>query len=234
VLSLDSAILLWINQFAHRFFALDATIVMVSESHLLKGGLMMGLFWWLWAQESEDADRRREILLVNVISCLFVIVIARGLAHLLPFRERPLYIGIPGFRTAYTMSTDSLIHWSSFPSDHAALFFALATGIWMVSKRLGLFAYAYVTLMICLPRIYLGVHYPSDVLAGALLGTGVALLAERTLGRHFRGRWLNLWWSRKRPLLYALLFLVSYQIATLFDDVRTAAGFLVRLVAGNV
>jgi undecaprenyl-diphosphatase len=234
MVSIDIAVLLWFNQLAHRLVALDATVVLLSESHLLKGGVIMTLFWWEWAREADDADRRREVLIVNLLSCLLVIVIARGMAHLLPFRERPISLGIPEFRTAYTMSTDSLNHWSSFPSDHAALFFGLATGIWMVSRRLGILAYVYVAFVICLPRIYLGVHYPSDILAGSLLGIFTALLAERTLGRHWRTRWLDFWWSRRRSVLYVFLFLLSYQIATLFDDVRTIGGFLVRLLAGSI
>lgn len=232
--SIDAAILLWINQYAHSSFLLDASVVELSEASLLKGGVIMCLFWWVWAPETDGADTRRERLLVNLLTCLFVVAMARGLVHILPFRERPLSAGIPGFHIAYTLSVDSLNRWSSFPSDHASLFFSLATGIWMVSKRLGLFAYIYSTLVICLPRVYLGMHYPSDILAGALLGIGIAVLVEKTAGQHWRGRWLNFWWSRNRPLLYTLLFLLSYQIATLFSDIRTLGGFAARVLLGEM
>jgi undecaprenyl-diphosphatase len=130
------------------------------------------------------------------------------------------------------MSSDTLIHWSSFPSDHAAMFFALASGIWMAHRRLGYLAFCCVMVVVCLPRIILGVHYPSDILGGAVLGIAPAFGIETLLGRRWRGKWLHFWWSRRPPLLYALLFLLSYQIATMFADARTIAGLLARIVAG--
>jgi hypothetical protein len=57
--------------------------------------------------------------------------------------------------------------WSSFPSDHACLFFALATGLCLISPVIGGLALLHASLIVSLPRIYLGLHYPTDVLAGA-------------------------------------------------------------------
>lgn len=69
----------------------------------------------------------------------------------------------------------------SFPSSHAANHLALATFLWGVmpllarrrSVKVLLFAWA---ISIGIAQIYVGVHYPSDVLAGALLGWGLARL----------------------------------------------------------
>jgi undecaprenyl-diphosphatase len=229
MISIDVAILLWINQFAQHFYALDATVVLISESYLLKGGVIMAMFWWEWFREGNDQEYRRELLLANLLGSLAVIVVARALAHVLPFRERPLQTPGLGLRLPYTMSADTLIHWSSFPSDHASFFCALATGLWMERRRLGMLAMAYVLLVVCIPRIYLGVHYPSDILVGALIGIGFAVVTESIIGRHWRGRWFTFWWSRRLPLLYVILFLLSYQIATMFNDVRTFGGFVAVL-----
>ena len=60
--------------------------------------------------------------------------------------------------------------WSAFPSDHAVMYSALAVGLCFVSLRLGLFATVYVVCAICFPRAYLGYHYPTDLLVGAVIG----------------------------------------------------------------
>ncbi len=69
----------------------------------------------------------------------------------------------------------------SFPSDHAAVAFAIAFGVFAFSRRVGILFLAAATL-ISLSRIALGLHYPSDVLAGALVGWVAALLTVRLGG----------------------------------------------------
>jgi undecaprenyl-diphosphatase len=87
-------------------------------------------------------------------------------------RRRPTLPGLPPLTSTPTEL--------SFPSAHASTSFAGA----LAYARLGLPAPALYGLAgsLALSRLYLGVHYPSDVLAGALLGTGVAWCTTRTGG----------------------------------------------------
>jgi undecaprenyl-diphosphatase len=78
-------------------------------------------------------------------------------------RRRPELDGLP----ALTPTVSRL----SFPSAHATTSFAAAEAFSAVAPAGGLYAAAVV---FALSRPYLGVHYPSDVLAGAALGTAVA------------------------------------------------------------
>lgn len=64
----------------------------------------------------------------------------------------------------------------SFPSGHTLSSFCAATACFGYSRRAGLFCYL-LAVLIGLSRLYMGVHYPSDVLAGALLGIGLGMLA---------------------------------------------------------
>ncbi|GAA2925037.1 bifunctional phosphatase PAP2/diacylglycerol kinase family protein [Kitasatospora cinereorecta] len=83
-------------------------------------------------------------------------------------RERPLLDMVPVMRQLKRQPFTT-----SFPSGHAASAAAFATGVAMESKGWGA-AVAPVAAAVAASRVYTGVHYPSDVLAGAALGIGAA------------------------------------------------------------
>lgn len=228
----DQYIIQFINQFAHRSWLFDTCVSVVGDAPFLKGGVLMLVFWWEWFRADDDALRRREILMASFVSCIVALFLARGLANVLPFRLRPLHDPALHFVLPYSASQASLLGWSSFPSDHATLFFALATGLALVSRRIGFAAMAYVFIVICLPRVYLGIHYPTDILVGMILGGGITWLGNRLRGPIcFRGlRWMAVHPSS----FYAAIFLISFQIVTLFEDVRTLGGFLLYLVRHGI
>jgi undecaprenyl-diphosphatase len=88
-----------------------------------------------------------------------------------PFVDHPALTHVLAART-----TDP-----SFPSDHAAAAFAIAFAVLAFSRWAGAAFLAAATL-VGLSRVALGMHYPSDVLAGALVGLAAAALVT-TLGR---------------------------------------------------
>ncbi len=109
------------------------------------------------------------------------------LKPLLP-RRRPAAAELPAYQTIDNPPTSS-----SFPSGHAASAAAFATAVALESPKLGL-AVAPLAASVAYSRVHVGVHWASDVVAGAALGTGVALATRR-------------WWpvrrtdeARARPL----------------------------------
>jgi undecaprenyl-diphosphatase len=69
----------------------------------------------------------------------------------------------------------------SFPSDHAAAAFAIAVAILAFSRPVGV-GFVAAASLIAISRVVVGLHYPSDVLSGAAIGTAAALMVTH-LGR---------------------------------------------------
>ncbi len=107
--------------------------------------------------------RRPAILVMTVAADLAADVLAEVIKALVP-RHRPF---------EHQLGPPSTTH--SFPSGHAATSFACATVLSHYAPRLRVPFYVLATL-IAFSRIYNGMHYPTDVLAGAALGVLTALL----------------------------------------------------------
>ncbi|MER7763526.1 phosphatase PAP2 family protein [Streptomyces sp. NPDC097619] len=88
-------------------------------------------------------------------------------------RARPLRDGVPASRLPATQPWTT-----SFPSGHSASAFAFATGVALESPGLGL-VLAPVAASVAFSRVYTGVHYPSDVAAGAALGVAAGFVVRR-------------------------------------------------------
>ncbi|WP_427913433.1 phosphatase PAP2 family protein [Ramlibacter sp. MMS24-I3-19] len=217
---LDSWTMTHINVFARRSWAFDQMVAFISVNHLFKGGLLMLFIWWAWFRTEGKATKEREHMIATLLSSAVALLVGRLLVILLPFRVRPLHEASLDFVKPYGVSEEALAKLSSFPSDHAVLFFALATGLYFVSRRLGVFVFAYTMVMIVLPRLYLGLHYPTDILAGAVVGAGISWLGNIYLMQTRVVRSIEeLSWSRAM-YFYPALFLVTYQIADMFETSR--------------
>lgn len=97
-------------------------------------------------------------------------------------RERPVAAN-PNFTALVDVKTQS------FPSGHTSEAFTMATSVSLAYPKWYVIAPAYTfATLVGYSRIYLGVHYPSDVLAGAVLGSGTAYLTYKA----------NKWLTKKK------------------------------------
>jgi undecaprenyl-diphosphatase len=228
--SFDQIILVWLNHFARTSHALDWTVSTLATSNAVKGGLFTVVLLWFWFGESGGQRRNREIIVATAAAASVAIISGRLLAYALPFRIRPVHNVDLAFVAPYGYPEGLLRGWSAFPSDHAMLFVAMATGFWFLSRRLGLAALVYVGVVILLPRVYLGMHHPSDVVAGALLGAAFALFANLEPVRARLAR-LPLRWATVHPRsFYAAGFVAAMQVATMFEAPREVVREVVALI----
>jgi membrane-associated phospholipid phosphatase len=151
---------------------------------------------------------------------------------LLPTHVRPLHNAALNFRLPLHLNPETLNHWSSFPSDHASVFFAIATTIFLVNRRIGVLAFVIAT-GLCLVRIYLGLHYLSDIVGGAALGVLFVALTQ-PLRRLDTIRRLVAPRTTPRPLFYAAAFYLCFGVTTLFSDYRDLASGISPLLKAHL
>ena len=230
----DASIIYFVNSFVHRSFAVDATLALIATNTLFSGGAIAAVIWWAWFRRNPNQSVNREFLSCGILTAFLSVVAARGLAALLPYRDRPIHRPELHLRMPFVFNESTVVHWSSFPSDHAAMFCALALSIYFVSRRAGIAAFCYVLLFVCAPRLYMGFHYPTDLVVGALIGIGVAYLARIESFRKATTLPVLQYKERSPGIFYAGFFIVMFQIAITFASFRHIARFFAELVGGGL
>ena len=221
----DDDVLIWAHQFVYQWPLFDSGVAWLSEASIFKFGPMMLAICWLWFRPGASASRDRGKLLDAVIAGFAALIFGRMLALTLPFELRPFSRTDLGLN--YPMDGE-ISTWSSMPSDHAVMTFALAASLFRVSSMAGLLATLHGVLFVCLPRLYLGLHHPSDLIVGAIVGVLVA---------HVVG-WLDRRYALTEPLLgleqrypswfYCAGFFVLFEIAEMFQSFRQLGKPLTR------
>ena len=223
----DSTIIHFLSQFAFRFGFLDKLAIATTQLYLLRGLPMILPLWWFWFRDGPTRQRDREIVIATIIASLCALAVGQLLEHWLPYRPRPL--ANPELGLHFLASSEGEFkNVNAFPSDHAMLWCAVATGVLVVSRRIGTFVMAYAILIIGMLRVYVGLHNPTDVLAGAALGVVMCLLLNRERVRQIIAAPVLHFSSRYQPLFHVGMFLLSFELVTQFDELRRVGSYLMR------
>ena len=166
----DTELLLWLNGFAGRFPALDGAMQLVGSDYLLPLAFVLVLVGlWFSGSSARARELRQRAAFIGMAS-LGLANIPIMLVNGLWVRPRPFVDLGDQVTLLFYPPTDP----SSFPSNVAAVGFAIAASVWVVHKPAGWGLFGAAALL-AFSRVYLGVSYPTDVIAGAALGIAVAV-----------------------------------------------------------
>ncbi len=232
----DLPIQRFLTSFVGKSPMFDHVVHAISRYHTFKGVVFMSLLVFLWFRQTTGAhdalnSKGRGVLLRVLGGSIAIVVLSRILQLVLHIHQRPIVAGLglnfPPFMEPEWVASST---WNSFPSDHSMLFFSLSTGLWMIDRRFGAFGFIWSLLIIDLPRIYLGIHYPSDVIAGAALGI-LCMIGCMRLPLEGCAELVLAWGERHRAMFYLIAFIVIDQLGHLFDDIRDVAATFFKHLA---
>lgn len=176
-MTFDIQIFYFLNEAVGKSPLLDGIIVFCASylAYLLVA-VFLGLVFF--SQYS-----KRDKWMILIVAGTATIIARFGIAELIRYfyhRPRP-FAELPDVHALFTDPA-----WS-FPSGHATFFFALSTVVYLYNKKWGIWFFI-ATLFITVGRVISGVHYPSDIIGGAVIGIVVAYLTAYFAKKVFGGQ----------------------------------------------
>ena len=184
-----------INSWAGYSSFLDDIMLVVTNS-VPYIAIAILLFLWFSGKKKQILERRRTAIYAALSSAMALLV--NSILHLVYYHPRPFVVH----------HVHLLVHHaadSSFVSDHAVLVFAIAWTILMRNERIKYPVFIWATI-VAISRIYIGVHYPVDVIGSALLAFGTSLLVIHYLKK----------WEPVMQFMFRLYDLVAKRLMAVF------------------
>ena len=180
---MDLSLFQTLNGLAGRWPLLDYLGIFLASWLPYVMALVLALCWF---RPKSEKMHNRQAVLVALTSALFARLVIKTAIVMAYNRPRPFEV-VAG---AKKLIDHTKIH-ASFPSGHVVFFFALAMGVYFYNKKLGTLLFTGAALM-GIARVYTGVHWPTDILAGALVGVLAAWPVRMVFTRIYKDRLVNI------------------------------------------
>ena len=167
----DETLFLWINGFVGVLPILDDAARLAASDYLAPAILALTLIVLWFGEASADIRLKQQVGVFIALSSMGLSGLAVFIANIFYFRPRPF--ADLDVNLLFYEPTDS-----SFPANSAATAFGIAFGIWGVNRRVGWFAIGAAG-SYGLARVFAGVHYPLDILAGVAIAAAVSFAVFR-------------------------------------------------------
>ncbi|PEF22871.1 undecaprenyl-diphosphatase [Bacillus pseudomycoides] len=151
----------WINDLGKQNPSLNPMMVFVAEYMLY--ALVLGvLIYWFTRN-----NKNRMMIIQGGLAFIVAEIIGKIVGQF--YSHHQSFAVLPNVNQLVEHEIDN-----SFPSDHTILFFSICVSIWLVRKKEG-WLWLMLAFCVAISRIWVGVHYPIDVVTGALVGIISAL-----------------------------------------------------------
>ncbi|WP_206832529.1 undecaprenyl-diphosphatase [Alicyclobacillus fructus] len=152
-----------INGLAGKSKLLDDVMIFFAKDAL---ELYAALFIAYWFALPKEDLRSRNQLAVAGFSGILALVLNVVISHVLWFRPRP-FVVLP--KGTYTQLIPHPAD-ASFPSDHSAGSWGFAGGSWGRTPKWISVPFTVIAVLVMIARVFVGVHYPTDVIGGMAVG----------------------------------------------------------------
>jgi membrane-associated phospholipid phosphatase len=196
-----------------KSFWVDATDTL-SQTALVNGFVYaFSLFlFWPWSENSTHRPSQRVMLTIFIGSIIGVLGSA-VLQHLIHW---PAPASYPSLKPLYALHSPQIRNANSFPSDSATVYSTVAFGVAAYSKRLSIALIVWLLIVVAPIKIFVGAHYPTDILTGLLLGFCSLELARILVTRLPQ---IENFVVGFETLFRSILFLWLFEIGNEFKDV---------------
>ncbi len=155
-------------RFLGRHPLFDLSIQSSIRHNLLGGFWFAACLFVFWVKSARPGQQQTRISILTTMFGSGAAILLAAASSLIISWPPPYHS--PGLADIYIKYFDNNPNTNSFPSFSSAAYAAIAAGLYPLNKIIGSVLWLAVGFLVALPRMYVGGHYPSDVIAGFVLG----------------------------------------------------------------